>query len=57
MGLLRTRGRVAVCGGIAHYNEDDRVPDRFFPMDMVYSFQRVEGEDGGGWNPWSYTPA
>ena len=25
MGLLLIRGRVAVCGGIGHYNEDDRV--------------------------------
>ena len=43
MTTLAERGRVAVCGGISRYNEGERQPERFFPTDMIYSFQRVEG--------------
>lgn len=43
MGALRAHGRVAVCGGITHYCEGERQPERFFPTDMIYTFQRVEG--------------
>jgi len=43
MTTLAPHGRVAVCGGIAHYNEGERQPDRFFPTDLIYAFQRVEG--------------
>lgn len=49
MAALRPHGRVAICGGISRYNEASgaagelRVPEKFFPTDMIYSFQRVEG--------------
>ena len=43
MATLAPHGRVAVCGSISHYNEREPKPDRFFPADMIYSFQRVEG--------------
>lgn len=43
MASLRPHGRVALCGGISNYNKGEAVPERFFPMKMIYSFQRVEG--------------
>lgn len=49
MAALRAHGRVANCGGISRYNESSgaegelRIPERFFPTDMIYTFQRVEG--------------
>lgn len=43
MKSLRTHGRVAVCGGICKYNDGERTPEKFFPTDMIYQFQRVEG--------------
>jgi hypothetical protein len=43
MAVLRPHGRVAVCGGIAHYNAGERQPERIFPTDMIYTFQRIEG--------------
>jgi NADPH-dependent curcumin reductase CurA len=43
MKSLRAYGRVAVCGGISKYNDGERIPEKFFPTDMIYNFQRVEG--------------
>ena len=43
MQNLRTNGRVAICGGISRYCDGERQPERFFPTDMIYTFQRVEG--------------
>ena len=43
MATLRPHGRVAICGGISAYNNSERTPQRLFPMDMIYSFQRIEG--------------
>jgi len=43
MRSLRVHGRVAVCGGISKYNDGERTPEKFFPTDMIYKFQRVEG--------------
>eukprot|EP00602_Paraphysomonas_sp_CaronLab_P010703 CAMPEP_0185039032 /NCGR_PEP_ID=MMETSP1103-20130426/35443_1 /TAXON_ID=36769 /ORGANISM="Paraphysomonas bandaiensis, Strain Caron Lab Isolate" /LENGTH=345 /DNA_ID=CAMNT_0027577761 /DNA_START=19 /DNA_END=1053 /DNA_ORIENTATION=- len=41
---LRTKGRIAVCGGISEYNAS--TPEQhpsFNPMNMVYTMQRIEG--------------
>jgi len=45
MATLRPRGRVAVCGSISHYNtKTGEAPlDEINIMQMIYSFQRVEG--------------
>lgn len=43
MASLRPHGRVAVCGGISQYNLGEKVPLKFNPTDMIYTFQRVEG--------------
>lgn len=43
MASLRVHGRIAVCGGISKYNDGERTPEKFFPTDMIYKFQRVEG--------------
>jgi NADPH-dependent curcumin reductase CurA len=43
MATLRPHGRVAVCGGISEYNAAEKVPQKFYPMQLIYSFQRVEG--------------
>lgn len=43
MESLRPHGRVAICGGISHYNEGERTADRIFPTDMIYGFKRIEG--------------
>jgi NADPH-dependent curcumin reductase CurA len=32
-----------VCGGISQYNNAEKTPLKFFPTDMIYTFQRVEG--------------
>lgn len=42
MMALAPHGRVAVCGGISKYNNGERSAERFFPTDMIYTFQRVE---------------
>ena len=39
MSALRPRGRAAICGGISKYNDGQREPEKFFPTDMIYSFQ------------------
>lgn len=39
---LRPHGRIAVCGGISQYNAIPEL-NSFNPMQMVYTFQRIEG--------------
>jgi len=40
---LRPHGRIAVCGGISQYNEASPTLNSINPMQMVYTFQRIEG--------------
>lgn len=40
---LRPHGRIAVCGGISQYNEANPALNSINPMNMVYTFQRIEG--------------
>lgn len=40
---LRAKGRIAVCGGISEYDNATVKPVAFNPLQMIYSFQRVEG--------------
>lgn len=40
---LRSNGRIAVCGGISAYNDATVRPVAFNPLQMIYTFQRVEG--------------
>lgn len=40
---LRPKGRIAVCGGISSYDEAVVKPLAFNPLQMIYTFQRVEG--------------
>lgn len=44
MELLRSRGRVAVCGMISEYNSKGAYGMQYFqPLKMIYSQQRIEG--------------
>jgi NADPH-dependent curcumin reductase CurA len=43
LASLKQYGRIAVCGGIAEYNKETPDLHLFNPMQMVYSFQRIEG--------------
>ncbi|CAE7557797.1 P2 [Symbiodinium microadriaticum] len=42
LACLRPHGRIAVCGGISHYNEKPDL-NLINPMELIYSFQRIEG--------------
>ena len=46
---LKPYGRVAVCGGIANYNEKVYPKVEINPMQMIYTFQRIEGFVCGPW--------
>ena len=39
---LRPHGRIAICGGISQYNDKPAL-NSINPMQMVYTFQRIEG--------------
>lgn len=43
MSLLKPGGRVAVCGQISEYNSLKPQPCFFYPMQMIYTSQRIEG--------------
>jgi NADPH-dependent curcumin reductase CurA len=47
--VLRTKGRVAICGQIAEYNNKIPNPVPWYPMKMIYSQQRIEGFNCGEW--------
>ena len=40
---LRPGGRIAVCGGISQYNDEDFTPIAFDPTRMIYPCLRIEG--------------
>jgi len=40
---LRPHGRIAVCGGISQYNKTESDKLKINPLQMIYSFQRIEG--------------
>lgn len=40
---LRPHGRIAVCGGISEYNNFTTNKISINPMQMIYTFQRIEG--------------
>ena len=40
---LRGEGRIAICGGIASYNDAVPTKPRIYPGRMIYAFQRIEG--------------
>ena len=40
---LAKNGRIAVCGGISQYNEENAAKQSVELMKMIYSFQRIEG--------------
>lgn len=41
--VLKAKGRVAICGQIAEYNNKIPNPVHWYPMKMTYSQQRIEG--------------
>jgi len=46
---LRSRGRIALCGGISEYNNSAPTPTTFQPLKMIYTQQRIEGFLAGDW--------
>lgn len=40
---LRPHGRIAVCGGISQYNSSQAETLPINPLQMIYTFQRIEG--------------
>jgi NADPH-dependent curcumin reductase CurA len=40
---LRPHGRIAVCGGISQYNQAVRNNVSINPLQMIYTYQRIEG--------------
>ena len=40
---LGTGGRIAICGGIAGYNDAQAPKERIKPTTTIYTFQRIEG--------------
>lgn len=40
---LRPHGRIAVCGGISQYNKTESDKLKINPLQMIYTFQRIEG--------------
>lgn len=47
--VLRTKGRVAICGQIQEYNTKVPAPVHWYPMKMIYNQQRIEGFVCGDW--------
>ena len=43
MACLGNFGRVAICGNIEAYNDETPTPTPFWPMNMIYTSQRIEG--------------
>jgi NADPH-dependent curcumin reductase CurA len=43
LALLKTGGRIAVCGAISEYNNKSPVGNKINIMQMIYTAQRIEG--------------